>query len=660
MPEYLKTFKRRALLVYALVLVFGIACLVQVLILATKQRALFSGDPKYCLDKTDPNWKQNPLAKDKNCRCIVTVNDIFPARGDILDDQGNVLASDFTVFDVTIDGTRLHPFIQKKKKDTFLNDTLYVTPSRKISRSNKKEVTQLIEELSEAFYNHFNHKFTDYSKEHYRKKIAESILECKNVDILQSNLSSESLLVTCKDTAFLYTLPLFQKTCPKKCTNFTRHYKRIYPQGELAKRTVGAVTKNQRYGVEHAFDHWLSGKKGAQKMLFIDSIPVPSEKFSNPEDGANVHTTLNLKMQSIVYEALMDKLFQMDAQWGCAIVMEIETGEIKAMANLRKNVNKKGHVGYFEDFNYTTTGSEPGSTFKLASLLAYLEKVPNDTAQSYLLCGCSIAKYFDKAYSAKMKTKCNATSHRAATPMEIFQRSSNEGIGSMIFGAYNVDFKSYLSVLDSMGITLPLETQFGTVNAPKINRNSKDNYDFYATTWGNFKMTPIQTLTYFNGVVNHGKMVAPKIVSYISKQDKVLQIFPKKVIKEQMARKDVIARAQKYLEAVVNGPYGTARLYKDSIPHFAGKTGTRGVYVETEKGWEYDKTRNGISFCGYFPVEKPKYSMIVYIYDVQGKSPHAVQLFYTIAKRIENPDLMKEIDKSKGVITTLYQNLEKK
>jgi cell division protein FtsI (penicillin-binding protein 3) len=186
---------------------------------------------------------------------------------------------------------------------------------------------------------------------------------------------------------------------------------------------------------------------------------------------------------------------------------------------------------------------------------------------------------------------------------------------------------------------------------------------FYITTWGGFNMAPIQTLTYFNGVANNGKMLCPKIVSQITDQNRVVEIFPTVVLKEQMTRKDVIDRAKKYLEAVVSGPYGTARSYRDSLPHFAGKTGTRDILVELSDGkWGYDPRRNSISFCGYFPVEKPKYTMIVYLYDVNGMSGSAVQLFYTIAKRItslETTDLMQEVDKSGGVKTAIYMNLGK-
>jgi cell division protein FtsI (penicillin-binding protein 3) len=140
----------------------------------------------------------------------------------------------------------------------------------------------------------------------------------------------------------------------------------------------------------------------------------------------------------------------------------------------------------------------------------------------------------------------------------------------------------------------------------------------------------------------------------------VVELFPTVVIKEQMTRKDVIDRAKKYLEAVVTGPYGTAKTYKDSIPHFAGKTGTRDIMVEKDGKWVYDPRRNSISFCGYFPVEKPKYTMIVYLYNVDGVSSSAVHLFYTIAKRImslENTDLMQEVDKSGGVKNGVYLSI---
>ncbi|MDR2971588.1 MAG: hypothetical protein LBU83_06645 [Bacteroidales bacterium] len=667
MSDYKKSFNRRAFVVYAMVFAFGVGSLVQILYLAIGQKALFSGDPEYCLDKTQPNWEQSPLAKDPNCRCIVTLNDIQPVRGDIFDDQGNILASDFTVFDIVVDGRKLLPETLYNKNRTVIgiNDTLYATQERKISRSDKEAVNKLIFELADQFYFHFKHKFS-YSKEYYRKKLAEAIIECKNVDIVKSNLLSENTLVNSEDTAFVRKLPLFQDRCKRKCIGFPSYFKRIYPYGELAKRVIGTVPPGARSGLELTYDDWLSGIKGAQKVLYIDGIRVPSEKYTNAYDGANVHTTLNLRMQNIVYEALMDKLYQMDAQWGCAVIMEVNTGEIKAMANLKKYENKNGSTGYYEIFNHAFRQEcEPGSTFKLASLLAYLERVPNDTAKSYLMCGCEIAKFFEQD-SRKFRTKCGVTDrslgsrHRLGKPIEIFQRSLNEGTGTMIFDAFNNNFQAYLKALDSLGITMPLETQLDTVPAPEIIRNSKSMRTFYITTWGGFNMAPIQTLTYFNGVANGGKMVCPKFVNQITKQGKVVKKFPTVVLKEQMTRKDVIDRAKKYLEAVVTGPYGTARTYKDSIPHFAGKTGTRDIMVERDGKWVYDPRRNSISFCGYFPAEKPKYSMIVYLYDVHGMSGSAVQLFYTIAKRImslDNTDLLQEVDKSGGVKNGVYLDI---
>jgi len=663
MTDYKKSFNRRVLVIYTLVLVFGIGCLVQILNLAILQRPLFTGDPNYCLDKTQTDWKKKRLASDPNLRCIVTENDIIPVRGDILDDAGNILASDFTVFDMVIDGRR-------PRYKNAPGDTLFKTPDRIVLRSDKEAVSKLVAELTEPLYYHFKNRFTDLSKEDYKKKFTEAFLSCKNVDILKSDLKSENTLVTAEDTAFIQKIPLFQNKYLKQCLGFQSRFKRIYPYGELAKRTIGTVPPGAPSGVEQAFNDWLSGIKGAQKMLYIDGIAVPSKKYSNPHDGANVHTTLNLRIQNIVYEALMDKLFQKGAQWGCAVVMEIETGEIKAMANLKRHINEKGNVGYFEIFNYALRPEcEPGSTFKLASLLAYLEKVPNDSAKSHLLCGCEIAPLL-KRYNSKFEPQCkkidgkSGARHRLGKPVEIFQRSLNEGTGTMIFDAYKNNFRAYVAALDSMGITMPFITQLDTMKAPKLIKKKEDLYNFYTATWGAFNMAPLQTLTYFNGVANNGKMVCPKFVSHITEQENVVKLFPTVVLKEQMTRKDVIDRAQKYLEAVVTGPYGTARAFKDSIPHFAGKTGTRDIYVLAADGksWIADKTRNSVSFCGYFPVENPKYSMIVYMYDVKGMSGSAVELFYTIAKRIwmaDAPSLFKEVDKSGGVITTIYSNIGK-
>ena len=670
MSDYKKSFNRRAFVVYAMVLLFAIFCFIQILHLVIAQRSLFSGDPKYCLDKTQPNWEQNPLAKDPDRRCVVGVSDITPVRGDILDDQGNILASDFTVFDVTIDGRKLLPVSIKNKKGVeIINDTLYITQERKISRADKEAVKKLIAELTDQFYYHFKHKFP-HNKEYYRKKLMEAVSEGKNVVILKSNPLSQNTLVTSSDTAFIRKMSLFQSKYMKNSLAFTSHAKRIYPYGELAKRVIGTAPSDGAHsGLELMFDDWLSGTKGAQKMLYIDGIRVPSKRFSHPRDGINVHTTLDLKMQNVVYEALMDELHSLGAQWGCAVLMEVKSGDIKAIANLKRHTNEIGNTGYFEIFNHAFRAEcEPGSTFKLASLLAYLEKVPNDTAKSYMLCGCDIAHHFaqDNKRFKKQCDKSDATlgrRHRTGKPTEIFQRSLNEGTGTMIFDAYKNNYQTYLAALDSMGITMSFATQLGKVNAPEIIRN-KLMRTFYITTWGGFNMSPIQTLTYFNGVANNGKMVCPKIVSHVTERDKVIEAFPTVVLKEQMTRKDVIDRAQKYLEAVVTGPYGTARKYKDSVPHFAGKTGTRDILVQRADGtWGYDPSRNSISFCGYFPADKPKYSMIVYLYDVKPMSGAAVQLFYKIAKRImseESTDLMNKVDKSGGVKNAVYMNLGKK
>jgi len=666
MWEYKKSFNRRAFVVYAMVLFFASFCFIQILRLAISQRPLFSGDPRYCLDKTQPNWEQSPLCQAPNLRCIVTVNDIVPVRGDILDDQGNILASNFTVFDVTIDGRKLIPDTIRSRKEIKIIDTLYLTKETKISRTDKEAVRKLITDLTEQFYFHFKHKFPNNDKEHYRKKLTEAILEYKNVLIIKSNPLSQNTLVTSEDTAFIRKLPLFQDQCKKRCINFTSHFKRINPYGELAKQAIGAFPPERWSGLELQFHDWLAGTKGVQKVLYIDNIRVPSKKFSHPQDGANIHTTLSLKMQNVVYESLMDKLHELKAQWGCVVLMEVETGEIKAMANLKRHTNEHGNVGYFELLNYAFRQEcEPGSTFKLASLLAYLEKIPNDTAKSYMMCGCGIAHHFVRD-SKKFEPTCKKypSRHQLGKPIEIFQRSLNEGTGTMIFDAYKNNYQAYLAALDSMGITMPLKTQLDTVKAPQIIRNTNLMRTFYVTTWGGFNMAPIQTLTYFNGVANNGKIVCPKIVSHITEQDKVVKVFPTVVLKEQMSRKDVIERAKKYLEAVVTGPYGTARTYRDSIPRFAGKTGTRDILIQLSDGtWGYYKGRNSVSFCGYFPAEKPKYSMIVYLYDVEGMSATAAQLFYTIAKRImgeESTHLLKEVDKSEGVKTTKYANLGKR
>jgi len=287
-----------------------------------------------------------------------------------------------------------------------------------------------------------------------------------------------------------------------------------------------------------------------------------------------------------------------------------------------------------------------------------LEATPNDSVQSYHLCGCDIKGQFSNRKFDKCYDSDDAGSlHRLGAPIEIFQRSYNEGTASMVFSVYPKDFKGYTNKLDQFGIIDSLPTQLGTIKPPTIRRGARDINTFYSTCFGaGFKMAPIQTLTYYNAVANNGKMIRPIFVKSITGNDGVIQVYETDVINEQIASPYTIERAKKYLHAVVTGPHGTAKKYAEFVPHFAGKTGTRDIWDPSTNS--YLKTRNSASFCGFFPFENPKYTMIVYMYNIEKMSGEAVEVFANIAQKImniENFSTLKEYEKPKTNPTPVLQ-----
>ena len=613
-----KSYKKRLLAIYGLALFLGVACVIKIIYLS-----VFASE-----------------FKDS----VIYENEINPIRGEIYDDKGRVLVSNYSVFDVVLDGRILNLKTKKIK-----NDSLYCSKNRVLSFKDSKAIKEVIEELSNAFYNQFSDRY-NYPKSYYAAKFRDAIVKGKNVTILKSDRNNQRERVTSEDTSAILKLPIFGYK-KIRAASFPVYYRRINPYGELALRTLGAINiqRNDQTGLENKFNSTLAGQSGSKRYMLMNNIRVPLEGKIEPIDGDNLQTTINLDIQYIVYQCLMDKLLQNNAEWGCAIVMETKTGEIKAISNLTR-LGSEGNYRYSEQLNYALRHEcEPGSTFKLASLLTYLEKTPDDSDKSYYLCGCDIknqftGRKFDKCYDSDD----SGTLHRKGSPIEIFQRSYNEGTASMVFSVYPKSFKKYLNALDQFGIIDSLHTQLGDIKPPTIRRNAKDINTYYSTVFGaGFKMAPIQTLTYYNAIANNGKMVRPMFVKSITNNEGVVRVFETEVIKEQICSPSTVERAKKYLQAVVTGPHGTARKFSNFSPLFAGKTGTRDIWdPETNT---YLKSRNSASFCGYFPADQPQYTVIVYLYNIAKMSGEATDVFANIAQRvmnIQNYATLKEFPKT--------------
>lgn len=607
-------------IVLFIILMLGIACLLRILYLSIFERSLYTGSSNKCLDKTVDDWEKSPLAQDPDCDCFVVTNNVLPVRGEIYDDQGRVLVSNVTVFDLTIDGR-------------FFDSS---NPKNQIS---KEQASQWVDQLSKAFYEHFKNKFTKYDLKYYQQKFSNALQNHKNTLMLSSNPNNEKLWITQQDTAFINNLPLFSQKPYNRCVNYTNRTVRTNPYGDLAKRTLGRNTNGGNYGMEYYFNEQLAGKEGSRKYLYVNNARLPLDESVEPVDGCDLHTTINLEIQNIVHNELKNKLIEQNAEWGCAMVMETKTGEIKAICNLRR-ANREG-TQYTESDEYALHKMvEPGSTFKIASALAYLEQKNGDDSRTYPILAYTFEKKTNNGKSIfyeKMDEPGEKAGERGY-PVDIIQRSSNVGIASMIFDAFGIqNYKDYLQKIDQLYITTSFSTQLGKIQSPNIKRNAKDFHTYYNTCFGaGFTMTPIQTLVYYNAIANNGKMVGPLFVKYITKahETEPIKRFQAEVINKKICSQNSIDKAKTYLEAVVTGEHGTGRRYKSKNFTFAGKTGTRDIWDEEIKAYNYSK--NSVSFCGYFPADNPQFTCLVFMYNVSKKSSIAVEVFARIAENIMN------------------------
>lgn len=619
-----------------------VTCLAGTLYLIFWQSGKYTGDEAlyntYSLEEFDT------LSYEERQNCIVT-KDVTPARGIIYDDNNHPLVSNIQVFPIGIDGKNFDPKYQYFAKDDPALDTL-------------------INDLAIRFYQLFSDRYPQKGVRFYRERFSTAFKQKRRVQLFhEEQVQKEKQMIIEKDLLAIREMPVFCGTIApedraryglKEDAKISFSYIldkgsrsifiRVHPYGELSRRILGNYTQGNGIDGCSYFNPILSGTAGTKKTLFINGIATPLLSEDAPAEGGDLHSTLNIAIQKIVHNELLRKTEELRPRWACAIVMETATGDIKAISNFAP-LTSVGDSIYREIRNnaMVAEAAEPGSTFKLASLLAFLEQTGCDTARRYAI---NIHTFDVKGRKYLKKDSERAAAKGEETnisPKEILQRSSNIGISMMIRDAFNDDYKGYIRKLDSLYITLGFSAQIGKIAPLNLKYNTRNFHEQYASYFGaGFYMQPLQTLVYYNAVANNGTMMQPRFISSAQVGNSTIE-YPPVVIREQIASPQSIRIAQEYLRAVVAEYPGTARRFNDERLPFAGKTGTRDIYdLSTGK---YDKNRNSISFCGYFPAENPKYTCIVYMYDVVGGSDQAVEVFANIAKQIMYP--AKAIDKQK-------------
>ena len=392
--------------------------------------------------------------------------------------------------------------------------------------------------------------------------------------------------------------------------------KRDYPLGGIAQRSIGYERMDTqgyitRVGIDGAFgEKYLRGVNGKRLKQSIGKgqwKPIDDFNQTEPKDGYDVYTTIDVNIQDIAHHALLEQLEIYKADHGSVVVMETKTGEIRAISNLGRNLEGN----YYERLNYAIGEShEPGSTFKLMALAVALEDQKIDTTSIVDTKDGVLSFYGNKVRDSKKG------GYGKISVAEAFEVSSNTGVVSAVYEAYKknpslfVDGLYRMNLRDSLGLALVGEGQ-SIIPDPRIKNNRWSGIALQWMAYGyGVSFTPLQTLTFYNAIANDGKMVKPRFLKEVKAIDQSVEVFETEVINAQICKPATVKKLQALLKNVVEKPHGTAHgLYSENFS-MAGKTGT------CQKNYSSKDQLNYIStFSGYFPADSPKYSCIVVIHE---------------------------------------------
>lgn len=403
---------------------------------------------------------------------------------------------------------------------------------------------------------------------------------------------------------------------------------RKMPLGKIAERTIGRERNNFATGLEGAYSSYLSGRDGKrlkQKISKGNWKPLNDLNEIEPINGYDLVSTIDSRMQDISHHALLKMLEKQEADHGCAVIMEVKTGAIKAIANLGRT--EKGT--YFEKRNYAVWEStEPGSTFKLASVLALFEdgyadtNTPVDTENGvYEYRGSKIKDSNNKGYGR--------------TNLEVaFEKSSNVGIAKTVIDHYENQPERFIDRLYSIGLNKPLGVAIKGEGKPRIPKPADPDWSGISLPWISFgyqvSFTPLQILSFYNAIANDGVLVKPKFLQSIQEHGQDIEIVETEVLNPAICSPTTLKKLQNLLEGVVQD--GTAWRGANAICSLAGKTGTCQLNY-----WKKETKEYQASFAGYFPADNPQYSCVVVVNKPQHGyygSTVAFPVFQEIAENI--------------------------
>ena len=443
--------------------------------------------------------------------------------------------------------------------------------------------------------------FGDRSSKSYKKELLKGYQANDRYYLLQSNVPFEKY---CK----LRTFPLVREGRNKSGFIPEVVNKRLNPFGLLANRTIGlARTNAQNVGLERTYDTLLKGETGRRLVRYIAGgayIPVEGYEIESV-NGRDIVTTIDVNIQDIAENALLKELQEDQAEHGTCIVMEVATGKIKAIANLGQQTDGT----YWEDMNYAIRATEPGSTFKLATLLSLLEDKKVSLTNTVDLNGGS--------WKIGGRTVYDSEPHdfRTFSVKEAFEISSNVGMAKLAVAHYSANPNQFISHLRSLHLDRPTGIDLAGEATPILITPKSRTWSATALPWMAFGyevlITPLNTLTLYNAVANNGRMVKPYLVSSIQESGVTIKENQPTTLIEKICSDETLKQLQECLKGVCSDAEGTAmHTFKNSFYKVAGKTGTA-LVANGSHGYAEHIYQS--SFVGYFPADAPRYTCIVVI-----------------------------------------------
>jgi len=590
--EIKKDLLLRVYLIYFFMCLFGVAIISKICIIQFSE---------------GKEWKAK--AESFSTRFI----DIAAVRGNIYDANGSLLATSLPYFEVGMD----------VNTDAITEDIFY---------DNVDSLAYCLSTL-----------FKDRKQKDYKRILVKARKAGDRWIVLQRGVSYTDLQKMKK-------FPILRKGKNRGGFVYLQTNKRERPFQFLAARTIGKLNENgtgKSYGLEVAYNSYLEGVSGHRLMQKIAGNvwrPINDENEIDPQNGDDIVSTIDINVQDVAENSLMNSLKKHGASHGCLVLMEIKTGEVKAIANLTRSGKDSSYV---ENLNYSVgVATVPGSTFKLPSLIAVMEDF-DVKLEEVVDIGKGVCYY----YNAKVSDS-HPPEKDKVTVQEIFEQSSNVGVTKLITKYYAKDPQKYIDRLYKMDLNSPLKVSLPGEATPYIKNTQDKSWSKISLPWISYgyesRITPLQILNYYSAVANNGKMMRPIFIKEIRKRGKTIKTFEPEVINPAICSQSTINKAKKMMEGVVLN--GTAKSLKAADYQIAGKTGT------AQMGIVKGKMTYQASFVGYFPADNPKYSCIVVVSAPTGDSYYggavAGPVFKDVADKVYSTSL--EIHKEINAKQPLY------